>query len=40
MIMMTSAILHVTRMCPVGAPPVTAEYSAGIVDDLLRGAAV
>jgi len=39
MIMLTSTMLFVTRMCPVGAPPITADYPAAMVDDLLRGAA-
>jgi len=39
MIMLTSALLFVTRMCPPGAPLVAADYSAALVDDLLRGAA-
>jgi AcrR family transcriptional regulator len=39
MIMLISALLFVTRMCPPGAPPVAADYAAGLVDDLLRGAA-
>ena len=39
MIMMTSTMFFVTRMCPAGAPPVSADYPAALVDDLLRGAA-
>ena len=38
MIMLTSAVLFVTRMCSVDMPDITAEYTAGLVDDLLRGA--
>ena len=37
MIMLTSTMLAATRMCPPGTPGITAEYSAGLVDDFLRG---
>lgn len=40
MIMLTSAVLFVTRMCSADTPGITAEYTAGLVDDLLRGATV
>lgn len=39
MIMLTSTVLFATRMIPPGTPGITAEYSAGLVDDFLRGGA-
>jgi AcrR family transcriptional regulator len=39
MIMLTSTMLFATRMTQSDAPGITAEYSAGLVDDFLRGGA-
>lgn len=38
MVMLTAAMLSVTRRLPT-RPPVTREFSVGLVEDLLRGAA-